>query len=115
MALSTVPRFLAIQMLLLRASGPRSENRRIDVGNSGQQRRAAFLCPSKRKMCRTSGGVEKAVNISCLGFMRESNLTLDEIRDGKTESESWGENRSMTLSGSPLCFAGACFSDFISF
>lgn len=47
--------------------------------------------------------------------VRESNLTLDEIRDGKMESESWGENRSMTLSSSPLCVAGARFSDFISF
>jgi hypothetical protein len=46
---------------------------------------------------------------------RESNLTPDETRDGKTEFESWGGNRSMTLSSGLLCFAGARFSDFISF
>jgi hypothetical protein len=81
--------------------------------------------PIEKGKCAGLLGVEKVVNISSLAFVRErerergregeSNLTLDEIRDGKTECESWEENRSMTLSSSPLFFAGACFSDFISF
>ena len=66
----------------------------VIVGNREEPRSYA---DRKGKMFRTSGGVEKVVNISCQAFVRErereSNLTLDEIRDGKTESKSWGENQ----------------------
>ena len=84
----------------------------VIVGNREEPRSYAHR---KGKLCRTSRGEEGGEYFLSGIRERESNLTLDEIRDGKTESESWGENQSMTLSSSPLYFAGARFSDFISF